>query len=93
MSSGEAILNNIEPVKAQLALGFVYLKAGRVEEGAKKINNITDMFGEEVYKPYPVKVHLKDSLFEPLQAQARYRSTINNNKILNYQKIFYFFTI
>jgi len=86
----EAILNNIEPVRAQLALGFVYLKAGRVEEGAKKINDITDMFGEEVYKPYPVKVHLKSSLFEPLQAQARYRRTINNNKILNYQKIFYF---
>jgi len=86
----EAILNNIEPLKAQLALGFIYLKAGRVEEGAKKIDNITDMYGEEVYKPYPIKVNLKDSLFEPFQAQKQYRNRVYDSKILNYQKIFYF---
>ncbi len=86
----EAILNNIEPLKAQLALGFVYLKAGRVAEGAKKIDNITDMYGEEVYKPYPIKVNLKDSLFEPFQAQEQYRNKIYDSKVLNYQKLFYF---
>jgi Flp pilus assembly protein TadD len=86
----EAILNNIEPLKAQLALGFVYLKSGRVKEGAKEIDNITDMFGEDVYKPYPLKVHLKNSLFQPKEAQKRYRNSINKNRNLNYQKIFYF---
>ncbi len=86
----EAILHNIEPLKSQLALGFVYLKSGRVAEGAKKIDNITDMYGEEVYKPYPIKVNLKDSLFEPFQAQEQYRNKIYDSKMLNYQKIFYF---
>ena len=86
----EAILNNIEPLKAQLALGLVYLKSGRVEDGANKINDITDMFAEEVYKPYPIKVYLKESLFNPLQAQTNYRNNIANDRALNYQKIFYF---
>jgi len=86
----EAILNNIEPLRSQLALGLVYLKSGRIEEGAKNIDNITDMFGEEVYKPYPIKVNLKESLFEPLKAQKRYRNTAYDNMALNYQKIFYF---
>ena len=86
----EAILKNIEPVKAQLALGFVNLKAGRVLEGSKNIKNITDMFGDEVYKPYPIKVTLKESLFEPFQAQNHYRNVIKNDRNLNYQKIFYY---
>jgi len=86
----DAILNNIEPMKAQLGLGLVYLKSGRISEGAKQIDNATDMFGEDVYKPYPIKVTLKNSLFNPIEAQQRYRNTIYDNNSLNYQKIFYF---
>ncbi|MCD6432693.1 MAG: hypothetical protein J7L21_01500 [Sulfurimonas sp.] len=86
----EAILKNIEPIKAQLALGLVNLKAGRVSEGSKNISNITDMFGEEVYKPYPIKVTLKESLFEPFQAQNHYRNIVVDDRNLNYQKIFYY---
>ncbi|MEA3331119.1 MAG: tetratricopeptide repeat protein [Campylobacterota bacterium] len=86
----EAILKNIEPIKAKLALGFVNLKAGRVSEGSKNIKDITDSFGEEVYKPYPIKVTLKESLFEPFQAQNHYRNIIENDRNLNYQKIFYY---
>jgi len=86
----EAILHNIEPLKSKLALGFIYLKSGRVAEGATNIDKVTDKYGEEVYKPYPIKVHLKKSLFDPLQAQTQYRNNIYDNKIINYQKIFYF---
>lgn len=86
----KAILKNIQPVKAQLALGLVYLKAGRITEATKEIKNVSDMFPEQVYKPYPIKIKLKDSLFNPKKAQAIYRNKIKNSKLLNFQKIFYF---
>ena len=85
-----AIKKGVEPVKSQLALGYVNLKSGQIQEGAKNIENITDMFGEEVYKPYPIKVELKESLFDPEQAQERYRNSIIGTKEIDYQKIFYF---
>ncbi len=86
----DSILKNIEPVKAQLALGFIKLKAGQVASGAKEIQNITDMFPQEVYTHYPIKVSLKDSLFDAKKAQQAYRQKVLNSKELNYQKIFYF---
>lgn len=86
----DAIKNNIEPIKSQLALGFINLKAGQVQEAAKEIENVTDMFGEKAYEPYPIKVKLKSSLFNQDLAQKRYRDIIINSKEINYQKIFYF---
>ena len=86
----EAILKNIEPAKAQLALGLINLKAGRIVSANKEIKNVTDMFPEEVYKHYPIKVHLKESLFDAKKAQKAYRKNIISAKNLNYQKIFYF---
>jgi len=85
-----AILKNIQPVKAQLALGLINLKAGRISSATKEIKNVTDMFPEEVYKHYPIKVHLKESLFDAKKAQKAYRKNIAGSKNLNYQKIFYF---
>lgn len=86
----EAILKNIEPAKAQLALGLINLKAGRIASANKEIKNVTDMFPEEVYKHYPIKVHLKESLFDSKKAQKAYRKNLVSTKNLNYQKIFYF---
>lgn len=84
-----SILHNNEPIKAQLVLGLIDLKLGLVELGSKEIKNVTDMFGEEVYKPYPIKVNLKNSLFDSLEAQKQYRNNVDN-KFANYQKLFYF---
>lgn len=85
-----AIEKNIEPIKAQLALGFIKLKAGQVPDAAKEIDNVTDMFGEEAYKPYPIKVQLKESLFDFTKAQKRYREKVSTAKETSYQKIFYY---
>ncbi len=85
-----AIAKNIEPVKAQLALAYVNLKSGQVQDASKKIDTATDMFGEEVYKSYPIKVELKESLFDFTKAQKRYRDKISDSKESTYQKIFYF---
>src|SRR3990167_5518213 len=85
-----AIKNGIKPMESQLAIGYINLKAGQIQEAAKEIENVTDIFKEEVYKAYPIKVNLKDSLFDAELAQKRYRNFISNSKEMNYQKIFYF---
>ena len=86
----EAILRNIEPVKAQLALGYIKMKAGQISSGANEIQNATDMFPDEVYKHYPIKVGLKETLFNAKKAQKIYRKKVKSSKLLNYHKIFYF---
>ncbi|MDD2651713.1 MAG: tetratricopeptide repeat protein [Sulfurimonas sp.] len=85
-----AIKQGIEPMKAQLAIGYVNLKSGQIQEAAKEIENVTDLFAQEVYKPYPIKVKLQDSLFKTDEAQKHYRNFVSNSAATNYQKIFYF---
>ncbi|MCF6339385.1 MAG: hypothetical protein L3J10_01355 [Sulfurimonas sp.] len=85
-----SIKKNLSPIKSQIALGYVNLKAGQITQAAKEIENATDMFGEEVYLSYPVKVTLKESLFDANKAQKNYRKLILDDKMINYQKIFYF---
>lgn len=84
------IKNNIEPLKSQLALGYINLKAGQIQDAAKEIENATDLYAEKVYQVYPIKVNLKESLFHPELAQKRYRESISNSKYADYQKLFYF---
>jgi len=86
----DAIMKNVEPVKSQLALGLINIKAGQVQTGSKQIQTITDMFPNEVYKPYPIKVTLKDSIFDPEKAQKNYRENLQSSDSFNFQKIFYF---
>ena len=86
----ESIVKNIEPVKAQLALGLVHLKNGDVQEAAKEIKNVTDMFPDDVYNDYPIRVKLKESLFDPTKAQEVYKKEILFSKSTVYQKLFYF---
>ena len=85
----DAIIRNIEPFKAQLALGFVNLKAGKIAKAAEQIKDLTDKFPEKVYEPYPIIVNLKKSIFDPKRIQIYYKKNINNRN-RNYQKIFYF---
>ena len=86
----ESIMKNIEPVRSQLALGLIKLKANRVADGAREIKNVTDMFQEEVYKYYPIKVKLKKSLFDPELAQEHYKNKIMQSKFITFSKVFYF---
>lgn len=86
----DAIENNIEPVKSALALSYIQLKAGNITSAGILIQNTTDMFPEEVYKPYPIKVTLKKELFDPEEAQKNYRAEVYSSKLNKFQKIFYF---
>ena len=85
-----AMAKEIQPVRAPLALGLIDLKAGHIAKAAKEIKGVTEKYSEEVYKYYPIKVKLKDSLFDPQKAQQTYRNKIQNSKNILYQKIFYF---
>ena len=81
---------NDDFLKATLALGFINLKSGQINTAATEIKDITDEYSEEVYKPYPIKVTLKESLFDAYKAQSAYRNIIHKDRNINYQKIFYF---
>lgn len=86
----QSIVKNIEPVRSQLALGLINLKAGKVKEAQKEIQNVSDMFPDEVHKHYPIRVKLKESLFDATKAQKVYKDKIAFSKSSTYQKIFYF---
>lgn len=85
-----SIMKNIQPLKAKLARCYVNLKAGHVKKAASQLKKVTDEYPQKVYHQYPIKVKLKDALFDPQKAQALYRKKIQNSKFINYQKIFYF---
>ena len=85
----EAIMQTTTPVAAQLALAYVYLKSGQIQEGGKLLKDSTDMYPDDVYKTFPVSVFLRDALFNPDKAQENYRK-INSNRYFTYQKILYF---
>ncbi len=86
----EAIMLNPKSFKEQLALSYVYLKSGLHGDGGTLLRTTTDMYGEEVYKVYPVNVFLRKSLFEPQSAQKNYRNKILKSRNIDYQKLFYF---
>lgn len=85
-----AISKEKQPVRAPLALGLIDLKAGHIAKAAKEIQGVTEKYPQEVYKYYPIKVKLKESLFNPQDAQTEYRKKIKDSKNITYQKIFYF---
>ena len=85
-----AITKGEEPIRAPLALGLINLKAGHIAKASQKIKSVTENYPNEVYKYYPIKVKLKDSLFNPQSAQHHYRNEIILAKNIVFQKIFYF---
>ncbi len=85
-----AIQQGLSPSKSQLALALVNLKAGQVQAAAKLIDNITDMYPQEVYKHYPIETYLKESLFDINLAQHNFHKNIIHNQTTIYQILFYF---
>ena len=85
-----AISKEEQPLRAPLALGLIDLKAGHIAKAATEIKAVTQKYPQKVYKQYPIKVKLKDSLFDPQKAQQEYRDNILHSKNIVYQKIFYF---
>lgn len=85
-----AIIQNPKPVEEQLALAFVQLKSGQQAEAGELIKKTTDAYPDLVYKPYPIKVTLKSSLFDPDSLQNHYRNAKKRDASTTYQTLFYF---
>jgi len=85
-----AIAQGLHPSKSQVALSLVNLKAGQVHAAADLIESATDMYPENVYEHYPIKVKLKDSLFDINLAQTNFHENIIHNQSTLYQTLFYF---
>jgi tetratricopeptide (TPR) repeat protein len=86
----DSIAISDDPLKEQLALSLIYLKSGLLNDGGKLLSDTTDMYPEAVYKPYPIQVTLKKSLFDTNLAQEHYRNRIISAPSVVYEKIFYF---
>lgn len=86
----KALTNNIQPVKAQLAISLINLKLGNLKAASSQIKNITEIYPDEAYLHYPINVKLKESLFDTKKAQKVYREQLSNSKSTTYQKIFSF---
>jgi tetratricopeptide (TPR) repeat protein len=86
----DAILQNEKPIQEKLALGYLYLKSGMQESGSKFIKQVSDEYPDQVYIPYPIRVFLKPSLYEPDEIQRLYRDSKHDNRLKIYQSIFYF---
>jgi tetratricopeptide (TPR) repeat protein len=85
-----ATTNGKDPLQELLSLALVNIKAGQLPEAAKQLNLITDRYQDQAYKPYPIRVSLKDTLFDPEVAQASFRNRMDSDYWVTYQKIFYF---
>ena len=86
----DAIIQNKQPIQEQLALAFINLKSGSQEDGANLIKQTTEAYPDHVYTPYPIRVSLKSSLFDPDSIQHLYRDKKSNSNLKTYQTILYF---
>ncbi len=85
-----AIQQGISPSKSQLALALVNLKSGQVRSASNLLENITDMYPQEVYTHYPIETFLKSSLFDVNLAQHNFHKNIIHDQFTIYQLLFYF---
>ncbi|MDH4945052.1 tetratricopeptide repeat protein [Sulfurimonas sp. C5] len=85
-----ALLTGKEELRTRLAMGLTLLKAGQIAKATLELKKVTDKFPDDVYKPYPINVKLKSSLFDPKAAQKLYRDVTIESKDIAYQKIFYY---
>lgn len=86
----DAVMQNPEPVQEKLALAFVNIKTGMHEDASALIKDVTHAYPDKVYTPYPIRVFLKPSLFNPDDVQRFYRSQRHAARSKNYQTVFYF---
>lgn len=86
----DAVIQNPKPVEEKLALALVLIQDGEQESAAKLIKDTTETYPDQVYKPYPIRVFLKPSLFEPDSVQNDYRNPKRSALYKHYQSIFYF---
>jgi tetratricopeptide (TPR) repeat protein len=86
----DATMQNDTPIQEKLALAYVNLKSGQHADASKLIKEATDLSQDQVYTPYPIRIFLKPSLYNPDDIQEHYREKKGDNRLSLYQHIFYF---
>ena len=72
----KSLMNNIEPLKSNLALSLVYNKQGLVLDAAKKLDAVRKEFKEKALNVYPIQTKLKESLFNPQLTQKEFKTKL-----------------
>lgn len=85
-----ALNNQNDKLKAQMALALVYLKDHRYQLASKNLKEVTSRYNQQAYKPYPIKVLLKNTFLNQKSAQNYYRYLLNNSISTQYAEIFHF---
>jgi len=86
----EYALQNKEPLRTQLALAYIKLKSKEISNASPILKAVDQKFGLQAYTTYPIKVKLKESLYDVKLAQKYYRNKLIKSKNITYQKVFYY---
>ncbi|RUM67795.1 MAG: hypothetical protein DSZ06_00470 [Sulfurospirillum sp.] len=86
----EAIKNNQNRVAAQIALALVEIKKGYPNLASKLLKDSYESNSTKATKLYPIKPHLKRSLFDPDIAQKEYQKEIFFNDDNRFSILFYY---
>ncbi len=86
----KATQNTNEPLKTRVALALVQNKLGKLEESAQLLKELYAQYQEKVSDVYPIKVTLKDTLFDIEKAQNEFDKELFFNDERTYGLLFYF---
>ena len=79
-----------KPIYQKAALALVYNKLGELESSAGLMNSLYKKYDENATKIYPIKVTLKESLFDVNVAQNEFDKALFFNDARTYSLLFYF---
>ena len=82
--------NTENPLHVKAALVLVENKLGQLENSAGLMNELYDTYDENATKVYPIKVTLRDSLFDVNVAQNDFDKTLFFDDKRTYSLLFYF---
>ncbi len=79
-----------EELKAILALALIHLKEGRGNTASKLLRMAYAKYEDNVTKTYPIRVKLKDDIFDINKAQEKFIKELKSNDRRVYDLFFYF---
>ncbi|WP_024954338.1 hypothetical protein [Sulfurospirillum arcachonense] len=82
--------NTEHPLHVKTALALVYNKLGELPNSAKIMNELYKQYNEKATKIYPIRVTLKDSLFNVNIAQEEFDKALFFDDKRTYSLLFYF---
>jgi predicted Zn-dependent protease len=79
-----------DPLKIKMALALVYNKKGDFAQSAKILLELNKKYKSDAAEVYPIKVELKESLFDPIKAQKNFLNELFFDDRYRFGLIFYY---